>query len=376
MNTKYFNRQRRGSILVLSVMCMVLLFAILAFAVDLGYLSMVRTQLQRTADASALAATQSLMDGVIAYNRTNYSSAVSGARNTAAQYAQMNKVLKSQPALAESDVTVGYLSNPSDPHEPLNASGARGYNAVQVRVQRTTNQNGAVPLFFARVLGIDQKGSQAMATAAFLDNVSGFKAPSDGSNLEMLPFALDEKTWDALMAGQGNDNWTFDPTANQEVSHGADGIKETNLYPASTDSPGNCGTIDIGNTNNSTSEISRQIENGISPQDLIQIGGKLTLPANLNGDTGISAGLKDNLTHIKGQPRILPLYSIVVNPGNTAQYTIVRFVGVRVLDVKLNASMSIKHVTIQPANVFAKGTIPSSSGQTSKYVYSTVSLVR
>ena len=265
--------------MVLSVMCMVLLFAILAFAVDLGYLSMVRTQLQRTADASALAATQSLMEGVIALNRTNYPYAVSGARYTATQYAQMNKVLASQPALAESDVTVGYLSNPSDPNEPLNASGLRGYNAVQVRVQRTTNQNGAVPLFFARVLGIDRKGSQAMATAAFLDNISGFKAPSDGSNLEMLPIALNVKTWDALMAGQGTDNFTFDPTGNHVVSHGADGIKETNLYPASTDSSGNCGTIDIGNSNNSTNDISRQIEHGISAQDLSAIGGQLTLPA-------------------------------------------------------------------------------------------------
>jgi Flp pilus assembly protein TadG len=376
MNTKYFFRQKKGSILVLTAILMVVSFAILAFAVDLGFLSMVRTQLQRTADASALAATQRLLDGVIVTNNSNYPYTISSARSTATEYARMNKVLNSEPALAESNVTVGHLANPTDHNESINVSGIQGYNAVQVQVQRTSNQNGAVPLFFARVLGIDRTGLQAKATASFLDNISGFTVPTDGSNLEILPFALDEKTWDALMAGQGNDNFTFDPTDNQEVSHRADGIKETNLYPGVIDLPGNCGTIDIGNTNNSTTDISRQIENGISAQDLNLLGGSLTLPANLNGDTGISAGLKDNLMHIKGQPRILPLYSTVVNPGNNAQFTIVRFVGVRIMDIRLNASMTIKHVTIQPANVITKGAIPGTTGQTSKFVYSNVCLVR
>ena len=44
-------------------------------------------------------------------------------------------------------------------------------------------------------------------------------------------------------------------------------------------------------------------------------GGKLYL----NGDTGISAGVKDELASIKGQPRIIPIFSTVSGNGNNAQ---------------------------------------------------------
>ena len=50
--------KRRGAILALVALLMVPLFAMLAFAVDYGYLLKVRTDLQRTADAAALAAVQ------------------------------------------------------------------------------------------------------------------------------------------------------------------------------------------------------------------------------------------------------------------------------------------------------------------------------
>ena len=106
------------------------------------------------------------------------------------------------------------------------------------------------------------------------------------------------------------------------------------------------------------------------------LGGKITVPWNFNGDTGVSAGFKQAITQIKGLPRAIPLYSTVVGTGNTAQYTIVRFVGVRIMDVKLNASMNIKYVTIQPASLVSKGTIPGGSTQTSTFVYSPVWLVR
>jgi Flp pilus assembly protein TadG len=375
MNTINHKRRKKGTILVLTAVSMLLMFALLAFAVDVGYLNMVRTQLQRTADAAAIAATWSLLDGEIANSPT----AVESAQTTASQYTQLNKVLNSQPALAQSDVVVGYLSNPFNPAVQLDPSGALGYNAVQVQVQRTSNQNGSVPLFFARVLGIDQAGSRAMATAAFLSNVSGFQTPSDGSNLGILPFALDLQSWNTLAAGQGTDNWRYDPDTHQ-VSAGSDGIKEVNLFPQGTGSPGNRGTVDVGNPNNSTSDIARQILHGINENDLSYLGGRFALSENgtllLNGDTGISAGVKDELASIKGQARVVPLFSSVAGQGNNAQYTIVQFVGIRIMDVRLTGSMSSKRVIIQPAPVFIKGTIAGGANQTSSYIYTPVCLVR
>ncbi len=380
MNTQHHPRRKKGSILVLTAILMILMFAFLAFAVDLGYLAMVRTQLQRTADSAAIAAAGSLLDAEIATGQPNSPAAINSAITTAENYTRLNKVLNSELALGTSDVTVGYLSNPFDPGVQFSLLGANGYNAVQVRVQMAENQNRAVPLFFARILGINQANVQAVATAAFLSNVSGFRPPTNNENLGVLPFAVDLQTWEALMAGEGTDNWKYDPDTNQ-VSSGSDGIKEVNLFPQSTGCPGNRGTVDIGSQNNSTADIARQILHGINEHDLSYLGGKLALNESgtlpLNGDTGISAGVKDELAQIKGQPRIVPLYSIVMSPGNNAQYTIVRFAGVRIMDVNLTGPISGKRVIIQPAPVFVRGVIPGTPGtQTSTYIYTPVCLVR
>jgi hypothetical protein len=344
-------RKRRGAITVLTVVMLVVMMAFVAFSVDLGYLYVARSQLQRSADAGAMAAA----------------------------CVALNRVLGDPPALAESDVEVGYLTDFSDPTQTIQSNGLFASNAVRVRVRRDEEQNNAVPLFFARALKLESASLQAEATAAIITSIGGFQAPSDGGNIGILPFALDQDTWNAMLAGGGTDNWTWN-AATGEVTAGADGIREVNLYPQGTGSPGNRGTVDIGSSNNSTADIARQILEGVSPDDLNHHGGELKFDESgeldLNGDTGISAGVKDELAAIKGQPRIIPIFTSVVGPGNNANYTIIKFVGVRVLDVKLTGSMSSKRLTIQPANVVARGAIPAPSAQTSQFVYSPVWLVR
>jgi len=118
----------------------------------------------------------------------------------------------------------------------------------------------------------------------------------------------------------------------------------------------------------------------VSADDLSYHGGKLELDEYgnlyLNGDTGISAGVKDELASIIGQPKVLPVFRTVTGNGNNATYQIVRFVGVRILSVKLTGSMCKKRVIIQPATVTALGAIPSSSSGTSNFIYSPGWLVR
>src|SRR5688572_17007223 len=77
-------QNRRGVILVLSALMMSALVGMVAFAVDYGYLLKVRTDLQRSADASALAAVRDLIrqpDGTQDLNK---------ARETARAYARDN----------------------------------------------------------------------------------------------------------------------------------------------------------------------------------------------------------------------------------------------------------------------------------------------
>ncbi|MCA9059720.1 MAG: hypothetical protein KDA85_14535, partial [Planctomycetaceae bacterium] len=69
----------------------------------------------------------------------------------------------------------------------------------------------------------------------------------------------------------------------------------------------------------------------------------------LNGDTGISAGIEASLEQIVGDVRAIPIFISVSGPGNNATYTVVKFVGVRILDVRLSGGPSNRHLTVQPA---------------------------
>jgi len=274
------------------------------------------------------------------------------------------------------------MSNPSSQSCAITTTPAGSVaNAVQVTVERTSDQNGQVPFFFAQALGYTQTSMSAQATAAFVNSFSGFKMPADGSNLNILPYALDEGTWNNRSTN-GTDGYSYN-TSTKTVTAGSDGIPEVNLFPQGTGSPGNRGTVDIGPSNNSTSDISRQIVYGINQSDWNSFTGQgrsLTFNSSgslyLNGDTGISAGVKDDLASIIGQTRIIPIFRSVSGNGNNAEYQIVKFVGVRILAVKLTGSASSKYVMVQPANIVVKGSIFQAGATASDYVYSPVWLVR
>ncbi|MCI0359340.1 MAG: pilus assembly protein TadG-related protein [Planctomycetaceae bacterium] len=382
MGLRPLSNRRRGNVIVLSAFMMVIMLAMVAFACDVGYLQVIRTELQRSADAAALAAVWELADEDGPGDDPSATEVADRARLVAAEYASYNLVGREAPGLADSDVEIGYLADPSDPDSPLlEPTEDNPANAVRVHVRRTSIQNGEVPLFFARVMGYDTAAVGATATAAIQCTIRGFQTPGDGSNLGILPIALDLESWEALMAGQGTDSYQYSDS-DQTSTSGQDGVLEINLYPGDTGSAGNRGTVDIGGANNSTSDIARQIIDGISPADMEALnenGGTLELDVNsqlvLQGDTGLSAEIKDELSAIIGQPRIVPLYSSVANPGNNAQYTIVKFVGIRVMYVDLTGKN--KKVLVQPCPIVTSGIISSPGGsQAGEYIYSRARLVR
>lgn len=377
---------RRGVISILAALLSIVMLGMVAFSVDIGYLLSVREELQRTADSAALAAVwdygQRLSDG------DNLPDSELAARQNAQTLATNNAVGNVDPLLdqntanaAAGDVVFGFIEDFYHPvMTPGTPTAAKPYNAVRVLVRRDETLNGQAPMFFGKVFGLTGTGLHAEATAALVNNVKGFQIPASGENIDILPFALDLQTWNAWMAeSTGTDEWSWN-SESKTISYNSDGLLEVNLYPQGTGSPGNRGTVDIGSGNNSTADIVRQILYGINSADLSYHGGTLAFNSSgklyLNGDTGISAGIKDELEFIKGQPRIIPIFSEVNGPGNNAIYTIVRWMGIRIMDVKLTGPMSLKHVTIQAAPVVSQGMIPSTVAGTSVNVYSPVMLVK
>jgi hypothetical protein len=342
--TTHRHERRVGSIAVLSLILITVMMAFVAFAVDVGYILVTRTEMQRSADASAVASAWALID-------ERGSSDNPKTRAVAARYVTLNKTGNIALGLAQDDVEVGRLSDPSNFSDQLNFSDPSRFNAVQVRVQRTADQNGELPLFFARVMGKDTAAVDAQATASFYDNIRGFRIPKGpGKNtLEILPIALNEQTW---MAWKDGDTVT--------------------LFPDSTNSPGNFGTVDIGNPNNSTAHIERQIIEGISaadmayhPNGVVELGQSGDL--FLNGETGISAGCKDELLDIREEARMIPIYRDVSGTGNTAIFHIVGWTCIAITDVKLP-----KSVTIRKSSMKSRGVIPADPGteQVSSGIYS------
>lgn len=368
-------RNRRGAAAVFGLILTTALVILMAVSIDMGYIGVARSEIKRSADAAAIAGCWELFDSrVEGLPAELLGSQVSDA---AATFAAVNKIHKQSPhvSVANHSVELGHydLANPG----VFDTSDPTAFNAVRLHLRRQAESNGEIPLFFGGLTGRHHQALQVTATAAMLRTISGFRTPTGHENLPILPFALDLETWERVLAEETEDTYSFDTG---EVGSGADGYFECNLYPQGTGSPGNRGTVDIGHSNNSTADIARQIVHGISAADFAALGKPLEFDEagelTLNGDTGISAGMKDELASIIGQKRIIPIFTHVTGNGNNATFTIVRCEGVRVLDVKLTGPMRKKHLTVQPAPMVARHSVVTGSQSTaSSYLYAPVMLV-
>lgn len=384
-NHRHSTHCRRGVSAVLVVVTLTMLMGFAALTVDLGVMYNTRADLQRTADSAALSGAMALMDNDRLKGAAQLYSTISDARTETSNYAGQNEVYGlTAPVLNNSDVGIGYFSDPTSTTEILDFSEPGRYNAVQVEVRRDDSANGPVELLFAKVFGKQSTTVTARAAAAFMDGIEGFRVDDNTGNAGLLPMTLRVTSWQNLMNNTvtSGDNYTYDE-ATGTVSDGPDGIMELNLYPgagAGQLPSGNFGTVDIGSPSNSTADLTRQIRYGVNEADLSYFGGELRLGDDgtlmLNGDTGLSAGIKDDLESIKGRPRTIPLFSQVSGPGNNSMFTIVGFAGIRIMNVKLTGSMSSKKVIIQPALVVDDSALAGPSNGSSYYVYQPVRLVR
>lgn len=136
---------RRGSMLVLSAFMMVIVMAVVAFAVDLSFISMTKSQLQNASDSAALATV-----AAIANTKLTGVAREAEARQWAIHYAERNQP-NAGTLLADADITLGRWDRMTRTFIAVSPDVTP--NAVEIVVRRTGAGGNEVPLFFGPVLG-------------------------------------------------------------------------------------------------------------------------------------------------------------------------------------------------------------------------------
>lgn len=144
----------RGSIVILALVLLVFLLGCLAFAIDVGYLALLRTRLQVAADAGAMAGTDAMGDGATL------------GKTTAEQLAELN-FNPGDPldVIAHQDIELGTWDDETREFQPLTGVDEEDAFAVRVKCQRTSARGSGVNFFFANLLGTSSADVTAVAIA-------------------------------------------------------------------------------------------------------------------------------------------------------------------------------------------------------------------
>ena len=398
-STKYpreSSNRKRGVVAIQVGVMMVTLLSFAALTVDVSTLFNVRGDLQRTADAAALAGvsayvTDSMMRVRQGSGGTDPVLQVQGMVNDRVNsYAQMNATFgQAQTNVEQGDIGIGWI-NVLSGTEPIQTGVAPiDYNAVRVMVRRENatgeGSNGPVQLFFAPIFGRFVAESSASAVAVFDDRFSGFNANVPGADL--LPFTIHEDAFYQEL-NSGGDTYSYNDASNA-VNNSPDGIREVRIYPyplsgsGYTEGDGNFGVLNIGTGNQGVSAEQQQILNGVAPSDFeMEIGtSDLTFfddsgaptTYDITGSPGMEASLKATVELKVGQVVGFFLHTNVILSGANAIYTITELRFGRVMDIKLTGAPNQRGLFIQPTSYVGGGvridpSAPSSNGLVGRLV--------
>jgi hypothetical protein len=166
-----FVQDQAGGMAVTVAVCLTMLLAGAALAVDYGRLGWVQTELKAAADAGALAGARFLMPYVGSPASPNW---VAGSAR-ATQTVLLNRA--DGAPLTDCDVDYGYWSLVTKTFQSPGISPTTSdLPAIRVQVTKAEGHNGgALPMFFARIFGVSARdlGAQAVAVISFPNGVKG-----------------------------------------------------------------------------------------------------------------------------------------------------------------------------------------------------------
>lgn len=361
------------------------LFGVAALTVDVAYLYNIKHDLQRSADAGALAGASALTSDAMMQIRMGTGGSalgylVSMVEDRSVLFSSLNPTLgTSTTVITTEEITLGRLDMNFATGSIQTGGAPSQYNAVQVLARRTSDSpNGPVNLLFAQIFGLTISEVSATATAAFDDRMAGFDTSSYPGGL--LPFTVDENVFETDFAS-GSDQFTFDAGA-ETVSTGSDGIREIKLYPHDT-APGNFGLLNIGTPNQGVPALRDHIENGVPPEDFEAEVGTVVLifydddgdaiTYQITGDPGLKVSLQSSIETQVGKVVGFFLHNAVTDNGANTTYTITELRFGRLMEVRLQGPSSQRGLWVQPVSFWGSGVnvsanAPSSGGLVGRMV--------
>lgn len=375
--------QRRGAVAPLMAILAIPLLGMIAFAVDIGYIALSKSELQNAADAAALAAVDQLRDPFTKWsvvsnpsNGATYSPsgmlaqrnlAMTNAKTAAQTYSQANKAGgKSVTVDTANDVTFGYLDG-NGAYNP-NPPSSQFPNTVEVtlRYDGGVSTNAKLPLFFGAVFGKADTTVTVSARATMYqgsaNNVETNFASTNNLNGNMLPVAVKQTDWNAFFStGFGADGV------------GPNGLPQFQIYPGGGGQPGSFGLLSLAGakaTNQPT--YSNWILNGPAPADMTAMNSAGNLPlsgsqTNWYAGPGYKASLLPDFAARAGQPLILPLFDTAGGTGSNAWYHIVGFVGVTITSASGN--IQVQPTAVTDPTLIVTNPVPAGSTSSNSFVF-------
>jgi Flp pilus assembly protein TadG len=390
---------RRGATVPLFAILCVPLLGMLAFSIDLGWIALVKTDLQTVADAAALAGAEQLQSLYVQYTlpgQTNQSTILTSATtntNTmtcpmfaAEQIAAANKAGNVNIAVRDQDVSFGFLDSTGTYHTDYSNYNGGFPNSITVITRRDNIVNSPVSLFFAPIFGMNSKQLEATATATIYSqdvmNLQVYAWLRTGQSIgaHILPVALDVNIWNYFYTSKG-----LSPDGT--IHTASNGNPELFVYPNGpwalnpTNTPGSFGLIDLGPPANNVPAFRAWINNGQTPNDINYLISNNLVPVSMPGNQyspepwkvgpGLKSTLQSNFESQMYVPNMIPLFipqsapsswfSLTANAtastpyqagngtGQNATYAVVGFVGVMVS--RADGSGSNMNISIQPTAV-------------------------
>ncbi|QEG38035.1 VWA domain-containing protein [Bythopirellula goksoeyrii] len=151
---------RTGAMLVLIAITLPIMIIMAAFALNVAWMQLVRTELRTATDASSRAAAKTL----------SLQQDVPTARQEAKKAARRNRVANSPLLVRNREIEFGFSRQPSSGSRFVFSPGGEVLNSVRVTGNRTaTSRGGPVDLFLGGVLGVNTFEPIVAATSTQLD---------------------------------------------------------------------------------------------------------------------------------------------------------------------------------------------------------------